>query len=187
VVGAAVAAFAAGFGQAGVVAALGNVARGLGQVTHGTTLADQAGLSGTELGIGLAIIRLASLGGLPITALADRFGRRMMLLVTAGVGLAMTAVAAASPSYWWFVAIFACGRPLLRASNGLAQVTAAEQTASADRARAVALVAAGYGAGAGVITIVHSLASARPAKADAGAAARLPPNRPWSAWGITLK
>ena len=68
-------------------------------------------------------------------------------------------VAAASPAYWWFVAIFACGRPLLAATNGLAQVTAAEQTASADRAKAVALVAAGYGTGAGVIAIVHSLAA----------------------------
>jgi hypothetical protein len=71
----------------------------------------------------------------------------------------MTALAAASPSYWWFVAIFACGRPLLSATNGLAQVTAAGQTASADRAKAVALIAAGYGTGAGVIAIVHSLAS----------------------------
>jgi MFS family permease len=159
VVGVAIAAFASGFGQFGVVAALGDVARGFGQVTHGATLADQAGLSGTELGIGLAIIRLASLGGLPITGLADRFGRRIMLLVTVGVGLAMTVVAAVSPSFWWFVAIFACGRPLLSATNGLAQVTAAEQTASADRAKAVALIAAGYGVGAGFIAIVHSLAS----------------------------
>ncbi len=159
VLGVAVAAFASGFAQFGVVAALGDVARGFGQVTHGATLADQAGLSGTDLGIGLAIMRLASLGGLPLTGLADRFGRRRMLLVTVGAGLAMTAVAAASPSYWWFVAIFACGRPLLSATNGLAQVTAAEQTASADRAKAVALIAAGYGAGAGVIAIVHSLAS----------------------------
>jgi MFS family permease len=159
VVGVAIAAFASGFAQFGVVAALGDVARGFGQVTHGATFADQAGLSGTELGIGLAIIRLASLGGLPITGLADRFGRRMMLLITVGAGLAITAVAAASPSYWWFVAIFACGRPLLSATNGLAQVAVAEQTASADRAKAVALVAAGYGVGAGVIAIVHSLAS----------------------------
>jgi len=159
VVGVAVAAFASGFGQFGVVAALGDVARGFGQVNHGATLADQAGLSGTALGIGLAIMRLASLGALPITGLADRFGRRTMLLVTVGGGLAMTVVAAFSPSYWWFVAIFACGRPLLSATNGLAQVTVAEQTASADRAKAVALVAAGYGAGAGVIAIMHSLAS----------------------------
>ena len=158
VVGVAVAAFASGFGQFGVVTALGDVARGFGQVNHGATLADQAGLSGTDLGIGLAIMRLASLGALPITGLADRFGRRMLLLGTVGAGLAMTALAAASPSYWWFVAIFACGRPLLSATNGLAQVTAAEQTASTDRAKAVALIAAGYGTGAGVVAIVHSLA-----------------------------
>ena len=159
VVGAAVAAFAAGFGQFGVVAALGDVARGFGQADNGGTLIAQAGMSGTDLGIGLAIMRLASLGALPVIGLADRFGRRTLLLATVGVGLAMTVVAAASPSYWWFVAIFACGRPVLAATNGLAQVTAAEQTASADRAKAVALVAAGYGTGAGVIAIVHSLAA----------------------------
>jgi len=158
VVAVAIAAFASGFAQFGVVAALGDVARGFGQVNLGATLADQAGLSGTDLGIGLAIMRLASLGALPITGLADRFGRRKMLLITVGLGLAMTAAAAASPSYWWFVAIFASGRPLLSASNALAQVTAAEQTGSADRAKAVALIAAGYGTGAGVVSIVHSLA-----------------------------
>ena len=158
VVAIAIAAFASGFAQNGVVASLGDVAKGFGQVNVGATLADQAGLSGTDLGIGLAIMRLASLGALPITGLADRYGRRTMLLVTVGLGLAMTGVAAASPSYWWFVAIFASGRPLLSATNALAQVTAAEQTGSADRAKAVALIAAGYGAGAGVVAIVHSLA-----------------------------
>jgi MFS family permease len=158
VVAIAIAAFASGFAQNGVVASLGDVAKGFGQVNVSASLADQAGLSGTELGIGLAIMRLASLGALPITGLADRFGRRTMLLVTVALGLAMTGVAAVSPSYWWFVAIFASGRPLLSATNALAQVTAAEQTGSADRAKAVALIAAGYGAGAGVVAIVHSLA-----------------------------
>ncbi len=159
VVAVAIAAFASGFAQFGVVAALGDVARGFGQVNLGASLADQAGLSGTELGVGLAIIRLASLGALPVTGLADRFGRRIMLLVTVALGLVMTAVAAASPSYWWFVAIFASGRPLLSATNALAQVSAAELTGAADRAKAVALIAAGYGTGAGVVAIVHSLAS----------------------------
>ena len=159
VIGAAIAAFASGFGQFGVVAALGDVARGFGQVNNGASLVAQVGMSGTALGIGLAIMRLASLGALPVIGLADRFGRRRLLLATVGTGLAMTVLAAASPSYWWFVAIFACGRPVLAATNGLAQVTAAEQTASADRAKAVALISAGYGTGAGVIAIVHSLAA----------------------------
>ena len=53
------------------MAALGDVARGFGQADNGGTLAAQAGLSGTDLGIGLAL----------------------------------TVVAAASPTYRWFVAI----------------------------------------------------------------------------------
>jgi predicted MFS family arabinose efflux permease len=117
VVALAIAAFASGFAQFGVVAALGDVARGFGQGNFGSSLADQAGLSGTDLGVGLAIMRLASLGALPVAGLADRFGRRKMVLVTVGLGLAMTGLAAASPSYWWFVAIFASGRPLLSATN----------------------------------------------------------------------
>jgi len=160
VIGVVIAAFAAGFGQFGVVAALGKVAKEFGRSTQGTTIADQAGLSGTALGIGLAIIRLASLGALPLAGLADRFGRRTMLLVTVGIGLAITAVAAASPSYWWFVVIFALGRPFLSATNSLTAVLAAEQTGAADRAKAVAFVAAGYGVGAGVIALL-SLASSR--------------------------
>ena len=159
VVGVAIAAFASGFAQFGVVAALGSVAQGFGQVNNGATFADQAGLSGTDLGVGLAVIRLAAVGGLLVTGLADRFGRRRMLLITVAAGLTLTALAAASPSYWWFVAIFAAGRPLLSATNGLAQVDVTEQTASSDRTKAVALVAAGYGLGAGAIAIAHSLAA----------------------------
>ena len=159
VVGAALLAAAAGFGQFGAVAALGDVAKHFGHVTHGATLAEQAGLSGTKLGIGLAVLRLASLGGLPLAGLADRFGRRRMMLVTCAVGLGLTAGSAISPTYWWFVAIFALGRPLLSATSGIAQVTGAEQTSSSQRAKAVALIAAGYGIGSGVIAIIHSLGS----------------------------
>jgi MFS family permease len=150
-------ALAAGFGQFGAVAALGDVAKSFGQTTHGATITDQAGLSGTELGIGLAIIRLASLGALPVSGLADRWGRRGMLLWTAAIGLVLTALAGLSPGYWWFVAIFACGRPLLSGTNAVAQVAVTEQTGAADRAKGVALVAAGYGVGAGLIAVIHSL------------------------------
>ena len=159
VVGVALAAFAAGFGQFGWSAALGDVARDFGQVAHGADIAARVGLSGTELGIGLAIIRLASLGSLPLIGLADRFGRRTMLLDTMVLGLVLTVASAASPSYWWFVALFACGRPMLSATNALAQVAAAELTSSRGRSSAVALTAAGYGVGAGVIAIIDSLAS----------------------------
>jgi MFS family permease len=159
VVAVAVAALASGFGQFGAVAALGDVAREFGRVTHGATIADQAGLSGTQLGVGLAVIRLASLGSLPLIGLADRFGRRTMLIATLSIGLALTVASAASFGYWAFVVIFAFGRPFLSATNALTQVAAAEQTSSRGRASAVAMTAAGYGVGAGLIAVIHSLAS----------------------------
>jgi len=157
-VGLALMALASGFGQFGAVAALGDVASHFGRIVHGTSVADQAGLSVTELGVGLAVLRLASLGGLPLSGLADRFGRRTMLVVTCAIGLGFTVLAAASPGYWWFVVIFALGRPLLSATNAVAQVSAAEETGSGARAKAIALVAAGYGVGSGLIAVVHGLA-----------------------------
>src|SRR5579875_2076570 len=150
-------AVASGIGQFGVVAALGDVAKAFGHVTHGASIADQAGLSGTELGLGLAVIRLASLAGLPLAGMADHLGRRRMILATVTIGLALTVLAALSPTYWAFVVIFACGRPLLSATNALTRVVAAEQTGAGDRAKAVALVSAGYGVGAGITAILHSL------------------------------
>jgi MFS family permease len=157
IIGLALMALCSGFGQFGAVAALGDVAKHFGHTTQGGTLVQQAGLSGSELGVGLAVLRLASLGGLPLSGLADRVGRRTMLIVTAAVGLAFTVAAAASPGYWWFVVIFALGRPLLSATNALAQVGAAEETASRDRTKAISLVAAGYGVGAGLTAVIHGL------------------------------
>jgi MFS family permease len=152
-------ALASGFGQYGAVAALGDVSKQLGHVAQGSSIADKVGLSGTSLGVGLAIIRLASLGSLPLIGIADRFGRRRVILAVTTIGLALTVVAAASPGYWWFVIIFAFGRPLLSATNALAELMASEETGSRDRTAAIALVAAGYGVGAGLSAIVHSLAS----------------------------
>ncbi len=157
VVALALLAMAAGFGQFGVVAALGDVARTFGSITKGASLSDQAGLSGTTLGLGLSVIRLASLGGIFLAGLADRAGRRRTLLVCCAAGLALTVASAASPGFWWFVAIFALGRPLLSATNALAGVCAAEETASANRTKAVAMVAAGYAIGAGLLAILHGL------------------------------
>ncbi|MGH9046731.1 MAG: hypothetical protein ACRDVW_05380, partial [Acidimicrobiales bacterium] len=68
--GVALLALAAGFGQFGAVAALGDVAKTFGHVGHGATFADEVGLSGAILGVGLSIIRAASFLGLPLASLA---------------------------------------------------------------------------------------------------------------------
>lgn len=157
----AIVAMASGFGQFGAVSALGDVARSFGHIAqpgHRATVAETAGLSGTELGLGLAVLRLASLAGMPLAALADRVGRRRVLVGSCTLGLAFTIAAAVSPSYWMFVGIFALGRPFLSATNAVAQVGAAEETRSAGRAKAVAIVAAGYGIGSGLTAVVYGLA-----------------------------
>ena len=152
-------ALASGFAQFAATAALGDIARAFGKETGvGDSVVAQVGLSGTTLGVGLAIIRLASLGGLPLAALGDRIGRRRVLLSTVAAGLAITAVAALSPGYWWFVALFALARPLLSATNALDAVVAAEETQTRDRAKAIALVTAGYGIGAGLTALVRGVA-----------------------------
>ncbi len=151
-------ALAAGFGQFGLTATLGGVAHHFGHLSEGSTVADRVGLSGTELGLGLAVVRLASLGGLPVAGLADRLGRRSVMVFACGLGLAITVVSAASPGYWWFVVVFALGRPFLSAAAAVAQVQAAEQTDSAQRAAAVALVAAGYAVGAGATAVLYGVA-----------------------------
>jgi MFS family permease len=149
---------AAGFAQFGATTALGDVARGFGQAGEGASVVAKVGLSGTTLGVGLAIVRLASLASLPLAALADGHGRRRVLLGCVSGGLAATALAALSPGYWWFVALFALGRPMLSATNAIAGVVAAEETESRDRAKAIGLVTAGYGIGAGLTALVRGVA-----------------------------
>jgi MFS family permease len=149
-------ALAAGYGQFGAVAALGDVAKSFGHVVTSNNVIAQAGLSGAVLGLGLAVLRLASLGGLPLAALGDRLGRKKTLIAWTIIGLALTILAAVSPSYWWFVAIFALGRPFLSATAALSQVVVAELSKPSGRAMALAFVTAGYGLGAGINALTHS-------------------------------
>ena len=150
---------AAGFAQFGATSALADVARSFGKPSPtGTSVAAEVGLSFTVLGVGLGTIRLAALGSLPLAALADRVGRRRVMLGCTALGLAITALAALSPGYWWFVALFALGRPLLAGTNAISGVIAAEETRSRDRAKAIALVTAAWGGGTGLIAVVRGVA-----------------------------
>jgi MFS family permease len=150
---------AAGFAQFGATSALADVARSFGKPSPtGSSVAAEVGLSFTVLGVGLGTIRLAALGSLPLAALADRVGRRRVMLGCTALGLAVTALAALSPGYWWFVALFALGRPLLAGTNAISGVIAAEETRSRDRARAIALVTAAWGGGTGLIAVVRGVA-----------------------------
>src|SRR5665213_3302634 len=145
----------AGFAQFGAVASLADVAKHFGHVTKSTSLSSQVGLSGSVLGLGLAVLRVASLGALPLASLADRLGRIRLLRRTLWFGLAVTAAAALSPNYWIFVACFALGRPLLSTASTLLQVMTVELSSTVQRVGRLAIVAAGAGAGAGLSAILH--------------------------------
>lgn len=152
-----VVALVAGFAQFGAVASLADVARHFGRHASSQTLQSVVGLSGSELGAGLAVLRLSSLGALPLAALADRTRRTTVLRRTLFAGLLVTAVASLSPSYWIFVLCFALARPLLSATSTLVQVVTVELSSTQRRIHRLVIVSAGAGAGAGLAAILHGV------------------------------
>lgn len=146
---------ASGYASYAVVAELGDVARAFGEPGPEETVAATAGLAATTVGVGLAVIRLASLASLALAGLADRLGRRRVVLLCVVTGLGLTLAAAGAPGFWWAVAVLALARPALSATNALAAVIAAEETGSPDRAKAIGLITAGYALGAGLTALVR--------------------------------
>lgn len=161
----------AGFAQFSATASLADIAAAFGAAPKaltivgdrccvdlgGTSVIAEIGLSGTVLGLGLGIIRLASLGSLPLAQQADRHGRKPVLLTTTVVALVLTALAAGSPSFWVFVIVLALARPLMSATNAVAGVIAAEETVTQDRAKALAVITVGYGIGAGIPVVLRGV------------------------------
>jgi YNFM family putative membrane transporter len=148
-------AMAVGFGTFGATTALGDVAKAFGTTTGQSSFTARVGLSGSTLGLGLGVLRAASLAALPLAALGDRWGRRRILYLCGVTGLCVTALASLSPSYWWFVALFAIARPVLSAASSLATVMTAELTGSRMRITALAVLSAGAAVGAGLNVILH--------------------------------
>ncbi len=148
-------ALAAGFAEFGATTSLNDVAHHFGHLAASNTLRSVVGLSGSSLGLGLAAYRVSSLGALPLASLADRWGRTRVLRRTLVLGLLVTAVAALSPSYWFFVACFALARPLLSVANTLIQIITVELANTSVRVQRIAIMAAGLGIGSGLSALVH--------------------------------
>ncbi len=142
-----------GIAQFGVTAVIGDVAAAFGEVGVGDDLTAQIGLPATTVGLALALIRLTSLASLPAAAIADQRGRQRVLVALSVVGLGLTALAALSPGFWWYVTLVALARPALSGVNAVAGVVASEETRTKDRSAAIAVVTAAYGLGAGLIVV----------------------------------
>lgn len=152
---------ASGVAQYGVTTVIQDVASAFGEPV-GDEGIEQLGLPATTLGLALALIRLASLGSLPVAAMADRIGRRSVLLTATALGLGVTTLSAGALSFWMFVALVALARPLLSGVNALAGVIAAEESDARGRSWAIALVAVGYGLGSGIVAVGRGLLPGAP-------------------------
>lgn len=103
-------------------------------------IADGLGVSIGLFGVGVAVIRLAALGSVPVLRAADRIGRRTMLLISIAVFTAATGLTALAWGLVAFVAIQCVARAFLATESSLGSVVIAEEVRRERRGAALALV-----------------------------------------------
>ena len=124
-----------------------------------TYVADGFGIEGDRTqGVTLAVVRLAILLALPLVALADRRGRRRILLVAVTMGVLLAAATAASPSIVWFTAAQTFARGFSTALGILIVVIAAEEMPAGARAFAASVTSMSAALGAGICVMALPIA-----------------------------
>jgi MFS family permease len=112
--------------------------------------ADEFNISQSGQGIGAAIVRFGIIICLPLVAIADRHGRRPMMIALAWAAPIISAFGAIAPSYSFLVATQAIGRPLGLTLDILIAVVAIEEMPRNGRAYATGVLALLSGVGGGV-------------------------------------
>jgi len=116
------------------------------------------GVAVAAFGIGVAIIRLATLGSLPLLRLADRHGRRAMLIASLALFTLATGLTALAWGLLAFVVLQAVARVFLATESGLANLVIAEELRPDRRGTGLATLGIisglGYGAVAGLLLVV---------------------------------
>ncbi|MEO1056987.1 MAG: MFS transporter [Actinomycetota bacterium] len=120
--------------------------------------ADEFDVSDTGIGIGGAVVRAGILIALPAAVLADRIGRRRVIVAVAWLGPALSLLGAIAPSYPLLVATQTIARPMGIALAFLIGVVAAEEMPRSSRAYAVSILAMASGLGAGIAVLSLRLA-----------------------------
>jgi MFS family permease len=120
--------------------------------------ADEFGRSDSDIGFGAAVVRWGVIVVPPIALLADRYGRRTVLVSAAWAAPVMAALGALAPSYEWLVASQALARPLALVINVMILVILTEEMSSETRARSLGIVAIASSFGAGVAVAALPLA-----------------------------
>lgn len=120
--------------------------------------ADEFEVSEGTQGIAAAVVRMGIILALPLTVLADRAGRRRMILVAAWTAPVVASLGAIAPTFPILTATQAVGRPLGLALDILVAVVAVEEMPRGARAYAVSVLAMASGLGAGVAVAALPLA-----------------------------
>jgi len=115
--------------------------------------ADDFGVGDTGIGIAGAIVRAGILLALPAAVLADRLGRRRLIVWTAWLGPSLSLLGAIAPSFAVLVASQTLARPMGIALAFLVGVVAAEEVPRNSRAYAVSVLAMASGLGAGIAVL----------------------------------
>ena len=123
-----------------------------------TFAADEFGHGNTAQGIVLAVVRVGVLVALASVALADRHGRRRLLLATGVASCIVTAVGALSPGLWFLGATQLLARGLSTALGILIVILAAEEMPARSRAWAMSVLVLCAGLGSGMAVWVLPVA-----------------------------
>jgi MFS family permease len=117
--------------------------------------ADEFGISDTGIGIAGAVVRAGILIALPAAVIADRIGRRRVIVAVAWLGPLLSLLGALAPSFVVLVATQTLARPMGIALAFLVGVVASEEMPRNSRAYAVSILAmaAGFGAGVAVLSL----------------------------------
>lgn len=111
--------------------------------------ADEFGIDNTGQGLGAAVVRWGIFLALPFVALADRHGRRRMIVLLAWLAPTISALGALAPNFPILVATQTVGRPLGIMLEALIVVVAIEELPRGSRALGTAVIAVASGVGAG--------------------------------------
>jgi MFS family permease len=109
-------------------------------------------------GVALGVVRINVILALGLLVVADRKGRRTLLLAAAAAGSALTGAGALAPSLAWLTAGQVAAVALVASALVLVGVMAAEEMPAGSRAWAVGVLALSIGLGAGLATLALPLA-----------------------------
>jgi MFS family permease len=123
-----------------------------------TYAAKDFGVGKTGQGVAFGVVRVNVILALGLLILADRRGRRQLILATAAGGSLLTALGAAAPSLIWLTASQVAAVSLVAALLILIGVMTAEEVPAGGRAWSIGVLGMAAGLGAGLATIALPLA-----------------------------